>query len=84
MGIDNKNKKAMEKEFALLPTNIQKKLWEFGFDIEGEFKIPYGYLNGTSKVLINKKQELINNKSTEGVDLPDWLQEETKKGEETK
>ena len=63
MGIDNKNKKAMEKEFALLPTNIQKKLWEFGFDIEGEFKIPYGYLNGTSKVLINKKQETINNKS---------------------
>ena len=32
----------------------------------------------------NKKQELINNKSTEEVDLPDWMQEETKKGEETK
>lgn len=84
MGIDNKNKKAMEKEFALLPTNIQKKLWEFGFDIEGEFKIPYGYLNGTSKVLINKKQELINNKSTEEVDLPDWLKGGEKKEGETK
>ena len=82
MGLDNKNKKAMVKELLLLPVNVQKKLWELGFDTEGEFKIPYGYLGGTMEVLINKKQEILNKKSTiseDDGDLPfGWNLEDVK------
>jgi hypothetical protein len=86
-GENNKNKDAMFKEFLLLPPKVQERLGELGFDLKGVFITPYGYLNGTSKVFINnkqeirnKKQEILNKKSEEGVakdiDMPEWLKEE--------
>jgi hypothetical protein len=85
-GVDNKNKDAMFKEFMLLPSAVQDKLGELGFDLTGEFMVPYGYPDGTSKVLINNKQEINNKKQEilnkkykgsmeEKIELPDWLED---------
>jgi hypothetical protein len=75
-GEDNKNKSAMIKEYALLPSKIQEKLTSLGFDIDGTFEVPYGYPEGTGMVFINKKQETITHKQEieeEEVDYPDWM-----------
>jgi len=74
------NKLAMAKELSRIPKHLRKV-----FDKVS----PYGSIDSTidsiqKQEIRNKKQEPINNKSTEEVDLPDWMQEETKKGEETK
>ncbi len=74
------NKLAMAKEMKKIPENLRKI-----FDKSSPYTSIDTTIDSTQKQEIrNKKQELINNKSTEEVDLPDWMQEETKKGEETK
>jgi hypothetical protein len=66
------NKLAMVKEMMKIPKELRKV-----FDKSSPYTSIDTTIDSTQKQEIrNKKQELINKKSTEAIELPDWLKDE--------